>query len=194
MSISILLDTLLDYAAQLQPTIRVRMQPGYDISTIRQIVPFDLPPEVVELYQWHNGTTPTDDYPWLQLFYYHTFLPLEEAYQTYKNLMQVNQDIGEEGYNPHLFPLFTFMGEYYSVWFGEPTQEIGAIYFVFHGEGKVYESLTTMLTAIVECYETQAYSLQENDIAIDQVRVAEIKAKWNPCRRAADGTILNYHP
>src|SRR5215203_1212336 len=108
--------------------------------------------------------------------------------------MDVNQDIGVEGYNPHLFPLFTFMGEYYSVWFGEPAEEAGAIYFVFHGEGKVYENLTTMLTAILECYDTGAYIIQGNDTVIDETQVSAIKVKWNPCRYQADGTTLNYHP
>jgi SMI1/KNR4 family protein SUKH-1 len=195
MPLSAILDKLLDYAAQLQPTIREHMQSGYDISTIRRIVPFDLPPEVVELYHWHNGTAHTDTDPWLhQLFYYHSFLPLEEAYQTYQELMQVNQDIGIEGYSPHLFPLFTFMGEYYSVWFDEPLQETGAIYFVFQGEGKVYDNLASMLTAILECYETGAYTIQGNDTVVDQVQVAAIKAKWNSCRYTADGTPLGYHP
>jgi hypothetical protein len=195
MSLSSILDKLLDHAARLQPAIREHMQPGIDISTIRRIIPFELPPEIIELYQWHNGTHNTDDDPWLyQLFYYHSFLPLEEAYQIYRELMQVNQDIGLEGYNLHLFPVFTFMGEYYSVWFDEPPQETGAIYFVCQGEAKVYENLVTMLTAILECYETGAYMIEENDTLIDQVRVAVIKAKWNPCRYTADGTTLSYHP
>jgi hypothetical protein len=55
MPLSTIFDKLLDYAAQLQPAIRDHMQPGYDISTIRRIIPFDLPPAVVELYQWHKG-------------------------------------------------------------------------------------------------------------------------------------------
>ncbi len=189
-----ILDQLLAYAVQTQPNIRTRLQPGYDRATIEQRVPFRLPDEVLELYQWHNGTPDDHATRDVNLFYYHRFLPLEEAYAMYRRLMQVNVDIGGEGYDPNLFPLFTFAGEYYSVWFGPPSEHFGAIYFVFHGDGHVYDSLTSMLGAILECYDTQAYHIHDGEIVVDEPRVAAIKARWNSCRVLPNGTTLNYHP
>ncbi len=194
MPLAPVLDRLLEYASRTQPGIRDRLQPGLDQAAIEQIVPFDLPDEVSELYAWANGT-PGDEFAGgLDLFYYHRFLPLEEAYTIYQRLMQVNRDIGIEGYDPNLFPLFTFHGEHYAVWFGPPSEKQGTIYFVYQGDGQVYDDLASMLGAILECYDEGAYEVQGGDIVVNETLVAEIKARWNACRRQPDGTTLDYHP
>lgn len=77
---------------------------------------------------------------------------------------------------------------------GEPAEETGTIYFVYEGEMKVYDRLSTMLQAILECYETGAYAVQGDEVVADEPRVAQIKAHWNPCRVELDGTILGVHP
>ncbi len=194
MKLAAILDRLLAYAVRTQPAIQARLQPGYDPDTIARIVPFPLPAEILELYAWHNGTPDEQETYDVDLFYYHRLLPLEEAYDTYQGLMQVNHDIGLEGFNPNLFPIFTYDREYYSVWFGPPAEHAGAIYFVFQGEGQVYDNLTSMLSAILECYDTGAYRIVEGKITVDEPRVAAIKARWNRCRIRSDGTTLNYHP
>lgn len=191
MSIASLLDTIVSYTSRANPAILNHLQPGYDEATIDQIwtLPYRFPQEAIELYQWHNGTQWADDDPWETLFYCHYFLPFEaamEEYRTWQTLL--------EGYDSHLFPLFTYMGEYYCIWCSEQQTERGAIYFVFQGEGQVYDSLTLMLQAIAECYTTGAYQLIDGEYVPDEPRVAAIKAKWNFCRVEPDGSTLNYHP
>lgn len=105
MKLAAILERLLAYAVRTQPAIQARLQPGYDPDTIARIVPFPLPAEILELYAWHNGTPDELETYDVDLFYYHRFLPLEEAYDTYQGLMQVNHDIGLEGFNPNLFPM-----------------------------------------------------------------------------------------
>jgi len=189
------LQKLLKYAMQVYPSINDYMQPGLDSEFIQNYGSYSLPPEVVTLYQWHNGTVDDGrgkDKPFL--FYYHRFLPLEESYEIYQELMQINIEIGGEGYSPQLFPLFTFWGEYYSIWIEENSSEYGSIYFVHQGEAKVYDSLVLMVYSILESYETGAYTIHNNEITPDEQRVASIKAKWNPCRHLPDGSIIEFHP
>ncbi len=194
MHLHTILDKLLAYAERTQPDIRSVMQPGLDATTIRARVPLVLPDDVVALYQWQNGMRDEERMEEHTLFYYHHFLSLEHALDIYLELRQIDEEIGGGGYLPELFPIFTFMGEYYAVWTGMSDDDFGSIYFDYHGEGKVYDSLTRMLTAILECYDTGAYAIQNNTVVPDEPRVAQIKAKWNACRVLEDGTTLNYHP
>ncbi|MFD3164499.1 hypothetical protein [Herpetosiphon sp. NSE202] len=70
----------------------------------------------------------------------------------------------------------------------------GSIWFCHHSSAQIYDSLTTMLAAIEECYATGAYFIQDAEYVPNKPKVAAIKAKWNRCRWLADGTTLNYHP
>ena len=131
---------------------------------IREIIPFTLPDDVVAMYGWHNGMNDPDGIEEHRLFYYHHFLSLEDAYRTYRELMDVNQQIGEEGHDPTLFPLFSFIGEYSMVQVNTAAESYGSIWFSYHGESQVYDSLTTMLEALNECYANGAYRIEDGDI------------------------------
>jgi hypothetical protein len=189
-----LLDSVAGYSAQLDPALRSVLQPGYSPAQIREIVPFTLPDEVVALYGWHNGMDDPDAIEEHRLFYYHHFLALEDAYRTYQELMDANQSTGHALYDPNLFPLFSFMGEWYMVQITPEATTYGSIWFVHQGAAQVYDSLTAMLEAINECYVSNAYRIENGDIVPDEVRVASIKARWNLCRWQADGTTLSDHP
>ncbi len=178
-----LLESIANYMAQVDPELLTALQLGYSPEQIASVIPFTLPAEILELYAWHNGTN--NEYK--KLFYYHHFLAIEAAYQIY-------QEFTSEAYEPFLFPLFDFMGEYYMVQMDATRDDYGSIWFVFQGSGQVYDSLTTMLAAIEECYATGAYFIQDAEYEPDEPKVAAIKAKWNRCRWRADGTTLNYHP
>lgn len=127
------------------------------------------------------------------LFYYHRFLALEDAGRIYQELMDANQSAGHRIYDPHLFPLFSFMGERYMVQMNPEAAASGSVWFFHQGEAQVYDSLTAMLEAISECYVSGAYRIENGDIVPGEERVAAIKARWNRCRRHASGTTP-YHP
>ncbi|MCA0354745.1 MAG: SMI1/KNR4 family protein [Chloroflexi bacterium] len=189
LTIQNLLQAIAHYTVQVDPDLLTDLQPGYSAEQIAEIIPFRLPAEILELYAWHNGT---DIISHKNLFYYHHFLSVEDAYQIYQDLMQTNREIEFEAYEPFLFPLFDFEGEYYMVQMDENRDDYGSIWFCFHSSGQVYDSLSTMLAAIEECYAVGAYFIQEDEYIPDQPKVAAIKAKWNRCRWNSDGTTLSY--
>jgi hypothetical protein len=191
MSIATILDKLADYSCIANPVLHIHLQPPCRFDFIQQQKPFayHFPQEVLELYQWHNGIQPAEDNPWEELFHYHRFLPFLEAVQEYREM----QHFGVDVYDPHLFPLFTFMGEHYATWCAEEPKERSPIYFVYHGTAQVYDSLTSMLQSLLECYETGAYELVDGEYQPHEERVAAIKLKWNPCRMTQEGH-LGYHP
>ena len=196
MSLADTLDRIVAYTARVNPALHEHLQPGVDAAAflIARNFPYYLPDEVQALYQWHNGTHLTDADPWEELFYYHAFLSIEDAYAEYLQLQAANAEIGEIVYEPNLFPLFTFMGEYYSVECCEEPTARGRIFFVFQGEVQVYDSLTSMFVAILDCYDQGGYELVDGEYKAHEAEVAAIKARWNHCRRLDNGTIFPYHP
>lgn len=186
------LETIVSYTTHINPHLRSHLQPGYDAATVQRIcsTPYHLPEEVYILYAWHNGMEEVADDPWEELFHYHTFLPLEAAATTY----QAWQALGPDHYDPRLFPLFTFMGEYYAIYCSEEPTIHGPIAFVYQGVGQVYDSLTHMLQAIAACYTAGAYYLQNGRYIANASQVATIKAIWNRCRTNTDGTVFSHHP
>lgn len=167
--------------------------PGLSLVEIAEKLrnfPFSIPVEVEELYQWHNGMA--IDTP-CQLFNYHTFLPLEESLKIREEWQKYNTDYMII-YAPDLLPLFEFSGEYYAVQCTTEKQENGLIWFVYHDSLAVYNSLKSMLLAILECYQTGAYQpyFSHNllETAIDQRKVAEIKLAYNPIRQELFDSLL----
>ena len=196
MTINNLLDTLVAFTSRINPQLSSYLQPGLSSIEVyrRAPLPFKLPQEVLTLYKWHNGTHQNESEPEQELFYYHEFMTIEAAYEVYQWRMQFNAEQEFEVFDPHLFPLFSFQGEYYATWCTLEEQEHSAIYFDYHGAAQAYDNLYTMLSAIVECYQTEAYYIDDGSYAPDEEKVAEIKAKWNICRYLPDGTIMNDHP
>lgn len=196
MTIGELLDVLVSFTAKVNAQLPSYLQPGLTPEEIyqRAPLPFKLPREVLALYQWHNGTYQDENEPEQELFFYHKFMPIEESFEVYQWRMQFNSEEGFEVFEPHLFPLFSFQGEYYATWCTVEEQERTPIFFDYHGAAQAYDNLHTMLSAIVECYETGAYYINNDDYNSDEERVAQIKAKWNASRHLPDGTIMKDHP
>lgn len=196
MTLHQLLDKLVVFTSRIHPQILSYLQPGLTTAEMyqRAPLPFKLPQEVLALYQWHNGTRQNENEPEQELFYYHEFMTIEAAYTVYQWRMQFNSEEGFEVFEPRLFPLFSFQGEYYATWCTVEEQERSPIFFDYHGAGQAYDNLHSMLSAIVECYETGAYSIDSDEYHSDQEKVAHIKAKWNTCRHRPDGTTMKDHP
>jgi hypothetical protein len=196
MSIASLLETILSYTARVNPDLPLYLQSGLSATEVYELapVPFQLPDEVLDLYAWHNGTREHPTGAWQELFYYHMFLPLEQAFAEYQWRMQFNADEGFEVFDPYLFPLFTFQGEHYLTRGADEQRAQSEVFFDYHGSAQVYDTLHTMLAAIAECYESGAYAIVGDGYELDEVQVAVIKAKWNKCRYRSDGSIVSHHP
>ncbi len=182
-----ILAKLLEYTSinsELKPSLRDGISTDEIVSKLKSF-PFHIPVEVEELYEWHNGTAPE-----IGFFKGYSFLPLEDALIIREQWMRCNGDYIV--YEPELLPLFEFEGEYYCVECNIEKQNKAPIWRVYHDSSKVYDSLTAMLLALVECYETGAYrpTLKFYDsehsyieTIIDERKAGEIKLKHNPIRQ-----------
>jgi hypothetical protein len=182
MHLSEILEEILQYSSiETKENLRSGLSQS-QLEEIHKDFPFYLPKEVLEMYQWHDGTN-VDHYGDCQLFYYHTFLPLEYALKLRESWLPTKEE--DYIYFPiELLPLFEFEGEFYCTQCSMEPSEAAPVWFAYHDNSIIYDTLTTMLQSILECYKTEAYLLiDENEEVVDEQRVADIKLKWNPIRK-----------
>lgn len=178
------MEQILVYTSSVDPDLRGSLIEGLSSEQIEyytQNLNFQISRELEEIYKWHNGMDLQNRRgAQRSLLYYHHFLPLAEAVDTH--LSWIEDGIGEE---LGLFPIFEYEGEFYAASCGSVKRDSQPIYSVYHDIQIAYDSLRTMLLSILECYETGAYQIVpgKKDLEIDEERVAEIKLRWNPCRR-----------
>lgn len=181
------------------------LQPGLTREQIQaqvQDLPFCLPQEVYQLYQWHNGSSAQQCVEFLPQY---RFLSLEEALDQYQITVEIwRQGVSEteqlQSWCPRpegWFPLFAEDGNFYMV-VGQPEPKTTApiIHFSEYGDdGLVFNSLTDMMLAIAECLETGTYFLYEDTNCYldwrDDATEAEIWLKYQPQQAANVEAILN---
>lgn len=142
----------------------VILQPGLSYTEIEEKVaslPFCLPKELYELYQWRNGTPEYSDCKCFDFFLCYRFLPLEESLQIVSNFIKTDSWIIDEVFPYGWFPIFTFEGEYYSVIGAEKQRDFSPIMHIYHDETVDYVSLTAMMQTIAECYQTETYYIND---------------------------------
>lgn len=201
-TIAEILDKITEYTV-VNPHLKPNLCPGLspeELKTKLQDFPYQIPQEVEELYHWHDGINSGSFDS--SLFYYHTFLPLQEALQIRQGWMDFN-DNHYRVYPLDLLPIFGFEGEYYAVKCSEYKQDKSEMWFVYHDNTPVYDNLKSMLIAILECYQTGAYQTSWLDLYVDtkinEKQIAEIKLKYNPIRRSLTEELVPmnryyYHP
>lgn len=151
------LERILNWFQENKPDYAASLQPGLTIEEIEEKVknlPFKLPKEVYELYQWQNGMC--DEYG--GFFEYYRFLPLEEALCKEQRMSEpwgLSLPFG-------WFPLFYFENEYFSAISAEEDTASSVIVKTYHGIDVAYSSLTNMMQYLAECYEKKAYFIDEN--------------------------------
>ncbi|MEC4806817.1 MAG: HEAT repeat domain-containing protein [Jaaginema sp. PMC 1079.18] len=186
------LNRILAWIEQYKPCYLECLQPGLsktEINSLARQLPFQLPTEIYELYQWRNGAIEGDlvrDTAWL--FGNWTFMPLQEAIE------YSNKWCRSYWYAAHQmqFPVSTLTLFYSSqarclgeVLFSEGLKNSLVILQEIESGGfsKKYASLTQMMLTIAECYETGAYynNSQFNPyyIDIDSEREQKIWRKHN---------------
>ncbi|WP_375510108.1 SMI1/KNR4 family protein [uncultured Nostoc sp.] len=89
------LDRIINWLQQNKPSYASSLQPGLTYEEIEKKVknlPFSLPREVYELYQWRNGMRICKGEKIAQFFHGYTFLSLENAIDEYNHLMGLWDD------------------------------------------------------------------------------------------------------
>ncbi|MBD2057237.1 HEAT repeat domain-containing protein [Oculatella sp. FACHB-28] len=181
------------------PTVAQSLQPGLtreQIETQLQTLSFHLPEEVYQLYQWRNGRedryNPT---PQVEFMPGYQMLSLEEAiaeYATIRQLLLEDEEVKEN--ETYLFPLFAEGGNYYVIQGDVEPKATSPVFdfFVQVGLELKFNSLTGMMLAIAECFETGAYSIDDYSyLNWDDLGADQIWFKYQPHRIAKADAILD---
>lgn len=163
-----------------QPKFALNLQPGLTRAEIDEITkgfPFQLPQELYEFYEWHNGCTdfvfcPSSSYI---VPFYENFFPLEEAFKNYQSWLSW------ESWNSHWLPILDGNGDFrYAIVVGEETAPVWHIDPECGIEEICWDNLTDLFLATAECYETGAYYINEEGyLEEDEQKVVEIQRKYN---------------
>ncbi|WP_299486942.1 SMI1/KNR4 family protein [Acaryochloris sp. IP29b_bin.137] len=120
---------------------------GLSLDAIDQIVkalPFTIPDEIYELYEWCNGTLENDGIAF-NLFY---FLPLEEAVRLRTDKHGLNEGIEEIPDDPRWLPIFQYphAWAFYIVVLGDKEESPVWLYDTEFDKYELsYDNLTNML-------------------------------------------------
>ncbi|TYQ31140.1 SMI1/KNR4 family protein [Pseudanabaena sp. UWO310] len=179
------LERILAWQNQNVPDYEDDFQQGLTYEEIEEKVkdlPFKLPREFYHLYQWRNGSSRESG---IFLYLYHC--PIEQALE-YNEYINYPESIGmriEDNCSPYLFPLFDFDGEYFAIQGIANEVETS---FVCHigadggGEKLIFNSLTTMMMAIAESYESGVYIYEPEYNSVsweDMEKSGQIRLKYN---------------
>ncbi|MEH1808631.1 SMI1/KNR4 family protein [Nostoc sp.] len=149
------------------------LQPGLKYEEIEEkvtdLLPFRLPKEVYELYQWGNGAWIGEEI-YARFFDDYLFLSLESALKVYCNLTAIEQEddpcvvVLKSNFNVQWFPILEDVDSrgYCVVVINEiqtETTPVLQINFdeIYDDPYIIYPTLTKMMLAEAECYEAGVY-------------------------------------
>ena len=182
---SLLIDSLnniFTWFQQNNPTVAASLQSGLSYREIENklsSLPFRLPQELYELYQWRNGSIRIAKNA--DFFEHYRFLPLEESLKILFDIIEKDSLLMGEIFPYSWFPIFAFGDRYYGVIGSETAKKYSLIVYICDYEDISYTSLTGMMQTIAECYQTGVYYLNE-------------KGFWETKREAEDIIIAKYNP
>lgn len=137
--------------------------------------------ELLELYQWRNGTnvvkgTMLDD---IQIFPGFHFLSLQDSISNYLGIKN------DQRWNQNWFPIFANGGgDFYAIDLSQSTGASAPVIGFILGENEQnveYQSLTTMLLTFCECYQKNVvYRTEDGYLEMDDDEQAKIALKHNP--------------
>jgi SMI1 / KNR4 family (SUKH-1) len=190
------LERILNWLQANHPKAASSLQPGLSYEEIEAKLadlPFRLPQEVYELYQWRNGSSDNGE---ADCFDCYRFIPLEEAIELSK--YQVTEDLLEGTFPFGWFPLFEFNGGYLAVIGAESKNDNSPIVCHYEDESIAYTNLTGMMLTMAECYETGAYEKNEleEDWQANCEKEKKLCIKYNPevLYFVNDREFNNYYP
>jgi HEAT repeat protein len=206
------LEQILSHWQAKAPTVAQSLQSGLtrnQIETQLQTLPFRLPEEVYQLYQWRNGSEDRRGLAHqVEFMPQYVMLSLEEAIAEYKAIQEMllfdfeDEEEVEES-KTFWFPLFARDSDYYVIQ-GDFESKATAPIFDFSEVGLElrFNCLTDMMLAIAECFETGSYSIDDysyldwDDLGADQIwfkhqphRVAKAEAPLNSAAAILDNQV-----
>ncbi|MCC3415948.1 MULTISPECIES: SMI1/KNR4 family protein [unclassified Microcoleus] len=195
------LERILKWMQKHDPQIATIWQAELSLSEIEEkvrLLPFRLPQEVYELYQWRNGFIQRAQ-GWSQGWGGHDSYNLDFLIKNYFDSINyseecvafANNSSSESLRNPQWFSLFGHDKQDYFI-IGEQKKQVSPVFCFDYGDWDdfrpklKYSSLTSMMPTIAECYETGAYyhyKVEGREITSFGMNypVAEsIRKKYNP--------------
>lgn len=197
------LERILSHWQAKAPTVAQSLRSGLSrkqIETQLQNLPFRVPEEVYQLYQWRNGSEDRRGLAHqVEFMPQYLMLSLEEAIAEYEAIQEMllfdfeDEEEVEES-KTFWFPLFARDSDYYVIQ-GDIESKATAPIFDFSAEIGLelsFNSLTDMMLAIAECFETGAYSIDDYSyLDWDDLEEEQIWFKYQPHLIAKADTILN---
>lgn len=186
------LDRILIALEEKDPEIASRLQPGLtrkEIDEITKGLPFKLPEELYELYQWRNGLS--DDVG----FGFATWNGILGDFSSLEAAVNDFQNLKKSGCSSNFLRIFLFRhqsgGDYYVVSIDDKTYPI--LHFNDEDEyfniqnlkgRRFFSSLTTLIYAIAECFEQNAIysytnSKDRTSLEYDKDKLKLIIRKYN---------------
>lgn len=154
------------------------------IDEVGEKLNIKLAQSIYDLFEWKNGVYLPEEYylgsAWL--FPLGGFFPIENSIERYEYYA------GNDGYwSPTMFLVFeSGGGEMYLLECDENSPQFGMIYmhsigdFSFDVIISAYDSLDSLISTIIECYEQGCYRLVGNSIQSDYELEKSISKKYNP--------------
>jgi cell wall assembly regulator SMI1 len=188
------------------PSVTQSLQPGLTREQIEvqlQRLPFRLPEEVYQLYQWRDGSVTGTEVKFLPQY---RILSLEEAIAEWQFIYDLECEIYEGligdprqkliDFNKfHWLPLFAEDGNYYVISGDIEFKTMAPILYRFYTDFELsleFNSLTDMMLAIAECFETGAYYFDSYSyLEFNEVQEAQIWLKYKPQRAANIIAMIN---
>jgi hypothetical protein len=173
------------YLSNCRPDLYTKLLPGLSIQEVENIakdIPFQLPLEVHELYQWHNGINV--EYESKDEFFPNErfFAPLSYCVQRYFEFRDLG--LSEEFVNPLWFPLIDSDGHsYFCTGSNEKIKSSPIVFLTTHDDWdfvECYDSLEGMILTILECFETEVYYYEDGIINSLELKEDLVRAKYNP--------------
>ncbi|NEQ99904.1 MAG: SMI1/KNR4 family protein [Cyanothece sp. SIO2G6] len=170
-----------------RPNLLRIMQSGLSNSEIdkkTENLPFRLPQELYEFYNWHNGISIPDhikfELDFLPNFWFISIEKSLEEFIRLENLFEIYSV--QESYKKLWFPIFWSDTAYLLITGSSDVQEIGEVYHISWVEGEFiarleYPSLKTLLAIIAECYDTGIYHTNSNIIAGQSIDFLQVDKK-----------------
>jgi hypothetical protein len=179
------LERILGWLPNNFPSYATGFLPGLSNDEIEERVtnlPFKLPKEVYDLYNWRNGTDSEAG-----IFVYHYLWDLDTVLEISSGINNSEGLFLPEGVSKsnYLLPIFEFEGEYFAVLVDSSEVETAPVYHIC-GEGGgtnlAFNSLTTMMLTIAESYETGVYQVDSASSFLEWnlEKFRLIRHKYNP--------------
>lgn len=158
-----------DWVEQNYPVGLDSLKPGLSLQEIEQIVeglPFQLPPEVYELYQWRNGASQGNWRMHSGLFRGMALFDLQQAVECAIQLYDMHNEDDEHNIKymgKPLFPVFRSDCEYLALPSNTNGDSFATVFITEIGEVVLqYSNFTSMMLMLAESYEAGAYEVDSS--------------------------------